>query len=89
MSKSLESQLSADQINELAALRDTNDATGHKSFIARFHWHESGYQKLVRAGLVNWTDPDQPFDPRRYAGTEITAKGRALLTRLEASEPEQ
>jgi hypothetical protein len=33
----------------------------------------------VRKGLVAWGDPPKGFTKKRFAGIEITEKGRALL----------
>lgn len=68
-------KLTDEQREELEALDHINKIIG-KSFIMRFHWRE-GYQSLVRRGLVKWTAPPRGFDRRRFAGIQITAKGRA------------
>ena len=77
-------KLSEGQIAELEALRQNNDALKGPSFIMRFHWRESGYCTLVRRGLVKWGAPPAGFDPKRFAGTEITEAGCKAL-----SEPGQ
>lgn len=46
-------KLTEAQREELFALKETNDLVG-PSFLMRHHWHESGYQTLVRRGLVVW-----------------------------------
>ncbi|MCG8271618.1 hypothetical protein MIC97_08895 [Aquamicrobium sp. NLF2-7] len=71
-------KLTEAQREELFALKETNDLVG-PSFLMRHHWHESGYQTLVRRGLVVWGDPPEGFDKRMFAGVEITEAGRAAL----------
>jgi hypothetical protein len=71
--------LTDEQREELSALASINKALGRKSFIARRHWHESGYASLVRRGFVRWTSPPKGFDKKRFAGTHITPAGRAAL----------
>jgi hypothetical protein len=74
-------KLSNEDLAELHAVREVNDATGGKpAFIMRHHWHESGYARLVRRGLIQWGDPPQGFDRRRFAGTTITDEGRKALS---------
>ena len=70
--------LSAEQLEELGALKRVNDALGHRSFIMRNHWR-NGYAALVRGGYVRWCDPPPGFDKKRFAGIIILPKGRRAL----------
>ncbi len=72
------SDLTNEEIAELRALAKTNDVVG-TSFLMRCHWHQSGYQKFARRGLVTWGDPPPGFDKRRFAGVTITLAGRSAL----------
>jgi hypothetical protein len=71
---------------ELDALREMNDVLNRPSFLMRCHWHESGYRKFARAGLVVWGDAPEGFDNRRFAGAMITDAGRKALAELEDTE---
>lgn len=73
------SKLTPEHLEELDALKETNEALNGPSFIARHHWHESDYRLLVRRGLVQWGDPPSGFDKRRFAGTLITPAGLSAL----------
>lgn len=65
---------------ELDALRRTCDVLD-RTFLLRSHWNESGYRRLVRSGLVDWIDPPEGFDRRKFAGARITPAGRAALSK--------
>ncbi len=70
--------LTTEDLEELAALQSVNDITGGPSFIMRCHWRPQ-YRRLSRRGLVIWGLPPEGFDPKKFAGTTITAAGRAAL----------
>lgn len=72
-------KLTDEQRDELEALAQVNKVLKSRSFIMRFHWR-GGYSKLVRSGLVEWMDPPEGFDKRRFAGIQITAKGRKAIS---------
>jgi hypothetical protein len=71
-------ELSTDDREELAALAQINAVMRGPSFMSRSKWR-SLYQRLVRRGLVTWGKPPAGFDPKRFAGTEITAAGLAAI----------
>lgn len=72
-------KLSAADFEELDALREMNDAVKGPSFLMRKHWHETGYRRFARAGLVKWGDPPKGFTRKIFAGVTITDAGRAAL----------
>lgn len=66
-------------LEELRALAWMNDQLdGRPSFQWRGNWG-LGYGRLVRRGLVTWEDAPEGFDNRKFAGTRVTDKGRAVL----------
>jgi hypothetical protein len=73
-------KLTAADHKELDALRHFNDVLSGAAFMPRRAWRESGYCRYVRAGLVEWGDPPEGFDPRRFAGATITPAGRSALS---------
>lgn len=71
--------LTTNDIEELAALSETNEAIKGPTFIMRKHWHESNYRSLVQQGLVQWGDPPAGFSKSRFAGIHITVFGKLAL----------
>ena len=72
-------ELSAEQLEELDALRLTNDAIGGPSFLRRSFYRDPVVGPLVRCGFIAWGQPPEGFRPSQYAGVTITDKGRAAL----------
>ena len=71
--------LSKEDREELEALAQINDCLKAPSFMSRKNWRGQ-YQRLVQRGLVKWGPPPGEFDPRDFAGTQITDAGRAALS---------
>jgi len=78
--------VSDEDFEELMALAKTNEVMIGPSFMSRSNWRGQ-YQRLVARGLVEWGSPPPGFDPKLFAGTTITAKGRRAV--LEQAQNER
>ena len=75
-----ELDLTAEQLEELDALAETNSAINGPSFLMRHFYRDPMIGPLVRHGYIAWGPPPDGFDPKRFAGTTITDKGREALS---------